>query len=153
MKQQLRTAEEKKLEFFVGVWDNSGSVSPGPFGPGGPATGETRYNWDVGGKWLLYISRMELPGLGEYKVHGGVAFNSRIKKYDAFAINNLGNLLVYDGEWIDETTLVFTLVHPRPGSARVIYKKLYNGSIWMISENATEEGKFVPYFEANFVRR
>lgn len=152
MSQRSRSAEERMLEFFAGDWSNSGNVLPGPFGPGGSVTGETSYHWDVGGKWLLYTSRLELAGLGEYEVHGGVAFNGRKGKYDAYAINNLGNLLVYDGEWADDNTLVFTLVHPEPSSARVIYQKLPDGSIKMLSENASEEGKFAPYFEINFVR-
>jgi hypothetical protein len=152
MNPQSRSAEEDTLDFFVGDWKNSGHVLPGPFGLGGPTTGETSYRWDVGGKWLLYISRLELPGLGGYEVHGGVAFNSRVGKYDAYAINNLGNLLVYEGEWTDDATLVFTLVHPKSrGSARVVYRKLSDGSFKMISENASEEGKFVPYSETSFV--
>lgn len=153
MNLQTRSAEEEKLGFFVGDWSNSGKVSPGPLGPGGPATGETSYRWDVGGKWLLYTSRLQLPGLGEYEVHGGVAFNGRAGKYDAYAINSLGNLLVYEGEWVDDATLLFSLVHPRSrGRAQVVYRKLPDGSFKMTSENAPEEGDFVPYFETSFAR-
>ncbi len=153
MSLQTRSAEEGLLEFFVGDWNNSGHTPPGPFGPGGPTRGQTSYNWAVGGKWLLYISRLELPGLGSYEVHGGVAFNSRAGKYDAYAINNLGNLLVYEGEWTDSATLVFTLVYPGSrGRARVVYRKLPDGSFTMSSENASEGGEFVPYFETHFDR-
>jgi hypothetical protein len=148
-----RSTEEDMLEFLVGEWNNTGHVLPGPFGPGGPATGETSYHWAVGGKWLLYVSRLELPGLGRYEVHGGVTFNSRARKYDAYAINSLGNLLVYVGEWVDETTLAFMLVHPLPRDrARVVYHKLPDGSFKMTSENASVEGEFVPYFEISYVR-
>lgn len=148
-----KSAEEEMLEFFVGDWSNSGYVLPGPFGPGGSITGETSYHWGVGDKWLLYISRLELPGLGEYEVHGGVAFNSRVGKYDAYAINSFGNLLVYEGEWTDDTTLVFTLTHPKSqGSARIVYRKSSDGSFKMTSETPSEEGKYVPYFETDFVR-
>ncbi len=153
MSPQPRSAKEKMLGFFVGDWNNSGHVLPGPFGAGGPATGHTNYHWDVGGKWLLYISRLELPALGRYEVHGGVAFNGQAGKYDAYAINNLGALLVYEGEWTDDATLVFTLVHPKShGGARVVYQKSPDGSFKMTSENETEEGKFVPYFETDFIR-
>jgi hypothetical protein len=153
MNHQPRSAEEERLEFLVGEWSNSGHMSPGPFGPGGPAAGKTSYHWAVGDKWLLYVSRLELPGLGHYEVHGGVAFNPRIEKYDAYAINSLGNLLIYEGEWTDETTLVFLLVHPPPRDrARVVYHKLFDGSFKMTSENASEEGEFAPYFEISYVR-
>jgi hypothetical protein len=150
---QPRPTEEEMLEFLTGEWNNAGHMSPGPFGPGGPATGETSYHWAVGGKWPLYISRLELPGLGHYEVHGGVAFNSRAGKYDAYAINSLGNLLVYEGVWTDQNTLIFMLVHPPPRDrARVVYHKLSDGSFKMTSENAAEEGEFVPYFEIDYLR-
>lgn len=151
MNSHSRSMEEKKLDFFTGDWSNSGQVLPGPFGPGGPATGETSYHWDVGGKWLLYVSRLKLPGLGTYEVHGGVAFNSRAGRYDAYAVNNLGNLLVYEGEWTDDATLVFTRVHPKSTrKARVVYQKQPDGSIKMTSENAAEEGQYETHFEVSF---
>ena len=153
MSSQPRLAEEEMLGCFVGDWNNRGQVLPGPFGPGGAATGETSYRWDVGGKWLLYTSRLELPGLGGYEVHGGVAFNSRVGKYDAYAINSLGDLLVYEGEWTDDATLVFTLVHPQSaGGARVVYRKLPDGLFKMTSENTWGDGELAPYFETAFVR-
>jgi len=151
MNSRSRSAEEEMFGFFVGDWNNSGYVSPGPFGPGDPVTGKTSYHWDVGGKWLLYISRLELPGLGDYKVHGGVAYNDRVGKYDAYAINNLGNLLVYEGEWTDDATLVFTLIHPQSQRrARIVYRVKSDGRFQMTSENESEEGEFVPYFETDF---
>jgi hypothetical protein len=147
------TDEEARLEFFVGDWTNSGHVAPGAFGPGGPTTGETRYRWDLGGKWLLYQSHLELPGLGGYEVHGGVAHNARSGKYDAYAVNSLGNLLVYEGEWTDETTLAFTLVHPPSDSpGRVVYRKLADGSFTMASEASGESGEYVTYFQTDFRR-
>jgi hypothetical protein len=153
MNRQRRSTEEEVLEFLLGEWKNSGHMSPGPFGPGGPATGETSYHWAVGDKWLLYISRLELSGLGRYEVRGGVAFNRQSHKYDAYAINSLGNLLVYEGQWTDENTLTFVLVHPPPRNrARVLYHRLPDGSFKMTSENASEEGAFVPYFEIIYLR-
>ncbi len=134
MNRRALSTEEQRLAFFLGTWSNSGQVSPGPFGPGGSVTGETIYHWDVGGRWLLYTSRLNLPQMGAYEVHGGVAYDSQAAKYAAFAVNSLDNLLVYDGEWTDDVTLVFTLVHPPPvGRARVIYRKLPNGSFTMTS--------------------
>ena len=153
MNSQTKSVEEETLEFFFGDWNNSGHVSPGPFGPGGPTTGKTSYHWDVRGRWLLYDSRLELPGAEGYEVYGGVRFNGRVGKYDAYAINSLGNLLVYEGEWTDDATLVFTLVYPKSQRrARVVYRKLPDGSFKMTAENASEEGKFLPYFETVFDR-
>jgi hypothetical protein len=152
MNPKTQTDEEARLELFVGDWTNVGHAAPGAFGPGGPTTGETRYRWDVGGKWLLYQSRLELPGLGGYEVHGGVAYNARTGKYDAFAVNSLGNLLVYEGVWTDDTTLAFTLVHPPADSlSRVVYRKLPD-AFTMASETTTGDGEFVAYFNTDFRR-
>lgn len=147
-----RSAEEERLDFFVGDWSNTGSLLPGPFGPGGPVSGETGYHWGVGGRWLLYASRFELPGMGAYEVQGGVAYDSQAGRYDAYAVNSLGNLLVYEGEWTDDDTLAFLLVHPTPGSARVVYRRLPGSGLEMLSETASEEGGFTPYFEIGFTR-
>lgn len=153
MNLQSKSVEEEMIEFFIGDWSNSGHVSPGPFGPGGPTTGKTSYYWDMRGKWLLYVGRLELLAMEGYEVHGGVAFNGRVGKYDAYVINSLGNLLVYQGEWTDDAALVFTLVYPKSQRrARVVYRKLPAGSFKMTAENASEEGKFVPYFEIVFDR-
>jgi len=149
---KTQTEQVARLQFFVGDWTNAGHVAPGAFGPGGPTTGETRYRWDVGGKWLQYQSQMELPGLGAYELHGGVTYNARTGMYDAYAVNSLGNLLVYEGAWSDETTLAFTLVHPPSDTpSRVVYRKLPD-AFTMASETATEDGEFVAYFHTDFRR-
>ncbi|MBN1858685.1 DUF1579 family protein [Candidatus Bipolaricaulota bacterium] len=149
-----RNPQEKTLDFFVGHWKNTGDVSPGPFGPGGPVTGNTRYHWAVGERWLLYISHLELPGLGRYEVHGGVAFDRQSGRYDAFAVNSLGNLMVYTGNWEGAKTLVFTLVHPHPEmAARIVYRGLSDHpsrAFTMSAERVSKDGRFKSYFETRF---
>ncbi|MBN1580295.1 MAG: NUDIX hydrolase [Anaerolineae bacterium] len=39
---------------------------------------------------------------GNLVVHGGVAFSKQNRKYDAYAVNTLGSLLVYEGAWADQ---------------------------------------------------
>ena len=127
--------------------------NPNECGRGGATTGRTTYRWKVGGKWLVYTSHMDIPGMGEYVVHGGVAFNGQTAKYDAFAINNLGNLMVYEGMWTDRTTLVFTLIHPPPaGRSRVVYRILSEKSMHMSSERLAESGEFEAYFYTEMTR-
>ena len=147
-----QSPDEERLAFFVGDWDNSGRALPGPTGPGGPVSGSTSYRWGNGGKWLLYTSRLNLPVVGAYEVHGGVIWNSHRGKYDAYAANSLGNLMVYEGEWADDATLVLTLVHPKPGAARVVYRKLPDGVFGMTSENVSADGEFAIHVELGFVR-
>jgi hypothetical protein len=148
MNQQDISPQEAMLGIFVGNWQNTGQLAPGPFGPGGEITGTTSYSWGVGGVWLQYSSLLELPGLGGYEVQGGVSINRQTGKYNAYALNSLGNLMVYQGEWINKTTLIFTLTYPPPaGRARVVYHKLPGGSIRMCSDNKTESGDYETYFE------
>ena len=136
------------LEFLVGEWRNTGQVPQGAFGPGGLVEGKTIFHWGVGNEWLLYLSRLVLPGLGEYEVQGGFNFKPRTARYQAYAINSLGNMMIYDGEWVDEHTLVFTLINPgKEGSGRVMYIKQPQGSVIMRSERSTENGDFAVYFE------
>lgn len=143
-----RTPEAARLDFFVGDWQNTGTIYPGPFGPGGDSTGATTYRWEMGGVWLMYDSRLTLPGMGEYRVQGGVTYDRRAGQYRAFAFNSLGVLLVYDGHWEGADRLVFDLVHPQPqGGSRVVYIKNPDGSIQMNSETSTDGTNYKPYFE------
>ena len=121
-------------------------------GAGGPISGTTDYGWEMNGKWLLYTSRLDLPVVGPYEVRGGVSVRSAGDRYDAYAVNSLGNLMVYEGQWSDETTLIFALTHPTPGRARAVYRVLPDGSVQMCSEQKDEKGHFVPYFETELAR-
>jgi len=137
MKQQNQSSQEERLDVFLGKWDNSGRVMPGSFG-----------EWAVGDKWLQYTSRLELPGMGRYEVQGGVVYNNQTGKYDAYAVNNMGALMVYEGDWLNETTLEFTLTHPAPtGRARIVYQILPNSTIQMNSDRLTDNETFETYFE------
>ena len=152
MNQGAEPPIKARLQVFVGHWQNSGHLRPGPMGAGGPISGTTDYGWEMDGKWLMYASRLHLPGAGLYEVRGGVTLRGTGDRYDAYAVNSLGNLMAYEGQWTDETTLVFTLTYPTPASARVVYRMLPGGSIQMRSEQKDEKGHFVPYFETNMAR-
>jgi hypothetical protein len=153
MNQQMVIPEEEILNIFVGNWQNTGNLPPGPFGPGGEITGDTSYGWGLGGKVLQYTSCLELPGMGRYEVQGGVIYNRQNEIYDAYAVNSLGALLVYQGKWTDETTLTFSLAYPgTAGGARVVYCILPGGSIQMVSDRMTRRGEYETYFETNMKR-
>jgi hypothetical protein len=145
--------QQERLDCFVGKWRNSGQTQPGPFGPGGATAGRTAYRWEMGGKWLVYTSHLDIPGMGEYEVRGGVAFDGQADRYDAFAINTLGKLIVYEGVWTDQATLVFTQSHPLPaGRSRIVYRILSGDSMRMSSELLTESGDWKAYFDTEMTR-
>lgn len=143
----------RQLDFFVGTWQAVGRVEPGAFGPGGPSHGETTYRWELGGAWLTYYSRLQLPGLGAYEVRGGVAVAGDAG-YRAFAFNNLGALLIYAGQWTTPAVLRFDATHPSSAAdtQRVVYAKPPGGQIGMRSEKRGPDGAFVPYFAITLSR-
>ncbi|MDD9957079.1 MAG: hypothetical protein OXP68_12770 [Anaerolineaceae bacterium] len=94
------------LEEFVGAWRNRGIVYPGRFGPGGDVSGETRFHWQMQGRWLCFDSRLQMPGMGEYQVQGGVTLDDD-GGYRSCAANNPGNLLVYEGRLEGGQALTF----------------------------------------------
>lgn len=138
---------EALLNAFVGEWRNSGSVHPGRFGPGGSIRGETRFGWQLKGRWLFFESRLQMPGMGEYQVQGGVTPDAD-GSYRSWAANNLGNLLVYDGRLEDGQVLVFEQVHPPgPQRARVVYALPGDGTLQMRSEISADGETWSTYFE------
>ncbi len=144
----MRSPEQAKLDFLLGQWTSSDRTYPGPSGPGGDSEGVASYRWEVGDKWLIYDFRTDLPGHGPYQVRGGVAFDAASCAYQAFAVNNLGNLLLYKGLWEDDETLVFTLVYPqRQEDTRVSYIKVSDDVVRMTSARAAKEGGREIYFE------
>ena len=140
------------LDEFVGAWHNCGVVHPGRFGPGGEISGETRFHWQMQGRWLCFDSRLQLPGMGEYQVQGGVTRNDD-GSYRSWAANNLGNLLVYNGRLEQETRLIFDQVHPvGEQRARVVYSLPGDGRLLMRSENSADGRTWSPYFETIMTR-
>lgn len=148
-----RSTDAALLDFFVGNWKLAGQVLPGRFGPGGPTQGATVYQWELGSMWLSFQSQLSLPGLGNYEVNGGVAYDGRRRSFQSFACNSMGILIVYDGLWEDPDTLVFTSTYPEPNQARVFYRKLPGDAILMRSEQADSSGAFETYFETTLTRR
>jgi hypothetical protein len=139
--------EESRLDFLLGEWISFDRTYPGPSGPGGTSRGSASYRWEVGGKWLLYEFHTELPGLGTYEIRGGVMYEPTSSNYNAFAINNLGSLLVYEGRW-EADSLVFMLTYPqRQEATRISYRPLPDGTVRMTSERPGEEGDPEVYFE------
>ena len=76
-----------------------------------------------------------------YQVRGGVAFDAASRAYQACAVNNLGNLLLYKGLWEDDETLVFTLVYPQhQADTRVSYIKVSDDTVRMTLERVDQKG-------------
>jgi len=154
MDQAARDDGERKLDFFVGEWTTADRTEAGSFGPGGASSGEATYGWEIGGRWLGFHFRTELPGFGPYEVRGGVSYDATRGLYRAYSVNSMGNLTVYDGRWEGEERLIFELVHPRVDpDQRVSYVKEPDGTVRMISEWPAQGGGRERYFETVLTRR
>lgn len=137
----------KLLDVFVGHWNNTGVVYPGRFGDGGTSTGSTIYHWDEYHVWLQYTSKLQLPGMGEYHVGGGVSYDDKADQYIAFAYNNMRSLLTYRGFWEDDHTLIFLSTFPHQNTARIVYQVSGKGDITMKSQALGDDGEYGTYFE------
>ena len=139
---------DERLGFLVGQWTSQNTHFASPLGPAGTSTGTTACRWDMSG-WLLYESKLTIPGVGPYEARGGVTRNPRGPSYRAFSYNTLGMLVEYDGAWESETRLVFTALRTAPGrGARVLYEKRPDGSVLFASEMQRPDGGFDRYFES-----
>jgi len=144
----MRGDEAAALDFLVGDWDSADHTYPGPHGPGGSSEGKAWYRWQLGGRWLQYEFRTDLPGLGPYEVHGAVTHDAAAWEDRAYSVNSLGNLLLHTGCWEGDDRLAFTLIYPeRQIDTRVCYTKLPDGRIRMTSERPAAGGGRELYFE------
>lgn len=143
----LLQTQLSELDIFVGKWRNSGIVEAGRFGNGGECTGETVYYWDDKRVWLHYTSKLQMPGLGEYEVSGGVSYDDKSNHYIAFAHNNMRSLLTYQGYWDDNHRLIFLSTFPNQDTARIVYVTSESGQITMKSQSLNEDGGYSTYFE------
>ena len=146
--------EQRRLDFLVGAWETTDTVLPVAGFTSGTAHGVIRYAWSVGRRWLVYDFQTTLPGLGAYVVHGAAAFDPRLGRYRAVVVNNLGDLLTYEGSWADDSTLVFDLTGGAPGrNARVSYVRSAAGEVRLTSERGTTSGAYEAYFVTRLHRR
>jgi hypothetical protein len=78
--------ELKKLDYFSGTWSMDGDVKPGPMGPGGKATGTSKYEW-MEGKYFMVsqTSHSGVMGEGVETAYYGYDANKKIYTYDSFS--------------------------------------------------------------------
>lgn len=144
----MQNLELSRLDFLCGEWDSTDYSYSQPCGETTLSAGTASYHWDLRGKWLLYKFQTQLPGIGNYQVHGGFTYDSSSGKYKGFAINSLGLLMVYDGAWVSEAIIVFSLVYPQlQPDVRVSYTLHTGGKVQMTSERPAANGGREIYFE------
>ena len=93
--------EQKNLGYFVGVWQTTGDMKPGPMGPGGKFSGMDHIEWMPGGFFMVShttgsSSMGKETGLAIY----GYDADKKVYTYDEF--NSRGEVVhatgTYDGK-------------------------------------------------------
>src|SRR6266849_4581625 len=84
-------AEQKRLGVFIGKWNGSGEMKPGPWGPGGKTTWTETCEWFAGGFSVVCHSDSKGP-MGDSKGLFILGYNTEEKKYVYFGIEStMGN--------------------------------------------------------------
>jgi len=81
--------EHKKLGYFVGTWNLTGEMKPGPMGPGGKMTGTSNCSWFDGGYAVVCKDSGKGP-MGPMKGMGILTYDNEDKMYEYFGIDNMG---------------------------------------------------------------
>lgn len=82
--------EHKRLGYFVGKWQGSGEMKPGPMGPGGKMTWTETCGWFTGGYAIMCNTDMKGP-MGASKGHAILSYNREEKAYLYFGIDTNGS--------------------------------------------------------------
>ena len=84
------TAEHKELAMWLGSWNGSGELKPGPFGPGGAMNWTEECSWFAGAEFhVLCKSKGEGP-TGPMVGLGIIGYNAGKKAYTHYGVDNNG---------------------------------------------------------------
>jgi uncharacterized protein DUF1579 len=81
--------EVQKLAYFVGRWNETAEVKPGPMGPGGKMTVASSCEWFAGGFYVVCKGDGTGPG-GPTHGLGILGYSTERKRYSYYGIDNAG---------------------------------------------------------------
>jgi hypothetical protein len=85
----LPSSEHKKLEAFVGTWNDEAEVKPTPFGPGGKMSISESCDWFTGG--FSVVCNAKATGLrGDLKTLVVLTYDDEEKVYRLYEFNSVG---------------------------------------------------------------
>jgi Protein of unknown function (DUF1579) len=93
--------EVKKLAFFVGNWHSEGEMKPGPWGPGGKMSGDSRCTW-MSGDFFVVCHEEAAGSMGKVNGLGVMGYDADGKAYTWNGFNSMGEndraMGTYDGK-------------------------------------------------------
>jgi hypothetical protein len=100
--------EHARMSYFLGKWHSTGTLKPGPWGPGGPMTGDDECSLMPGGFFVVCHSAGSGP-MGKISGLGVLGYDAEKKVYTWNGFNSMGEnesaegtvagtVWTYDGE-------------------------------------------------------
>lgn len=84
------TAEHKVLEMWVGKWNGTAELQPGPFGPGGPMTWTEECSWFAGAGFNVVCKSKGSGPMGPSIGMGIMGYNPAKKVYTHYGLDSSG---------------------------------------------------------------
>jgi hypothetical protein len=100
--------QHRKLQRLAGNWSGPETMPPGPWGPGGPATGKYVARVDLDGFFVVQDYVQEVAGKVTYRGHGVVGWDARAETFTWYWVDSMGEVppAPARGRWSDDS-LVF----------------------------------------------
>jgi hypothetical protein len=143
--------EMERVKYFLGTWNESGTMQPGPMGPGGKFTGTSHNEMGLGGFFMIAHSTFNATGMsGTGVAYMGYDANKKVYTYDEFssmgeAEHSTGNVNDKTWTWTNENDMGgqkftgrFTLVQTSATSYNMKYEySTDGGGTWKLIMEGT----------------
>ena len=143
--------EHKRLNFFVGTWNSTGEMKPGPFGPGGKMAWTDTCEWFEGGFSVICRSEGKGP-MGPMKSLGIIGYSAEEKVYTYYGTDNSGMTMTAAARGtVQGDTWNFTdesMFGGQKIKSRVTIKEVSPKEQTFMMEFQDKDGKWVPLQES-----
>jgi hypothetical protein len=147
------TDEHKRLHILQGNWIGEETLSPSPWGPGGPAVGKSTCRVECDGFWVSQEYVEEKDGRVTYRGRGVFGYDSQSRQFAWYWVDSMGFVPQAPsmGAW-DGNTLTFRSSSPQ-GQGRYTYEFEGRDRYKFRIENSRDGGKTWQTFMTGDYRR
>lgn len=141
-------AELKKLDYFVGTWQCSGTAYKTPMSPAHATASEVSTKWILGGTWLAFMVAEQKTAQNPmpFGVNGYFGYDPELKMYVLGSVDSMGgystaqskgwmgDALTFEGPWhMGTTTMTGRDTFTKQGANQVMHTALVQekGGAWM----------------------
>jgi hypothetical protein len=90
MQMPVPTDEHRRLHALAGTWVGDETMSPSPWGPGGPAKGRSTCAVACDGFFLTQDYVQEAGGKVTFRGHGTYGYDPQTKRYSWYWVDSMG---------------------------------------------------------------